>query len=126
MKLEKDKVYKVRHDRALFEEDFPRDYIIFSPTKDIFFPEDFFNGIKGYGKNFYKQFNTVFTICFDGKVLAPAGTSVDRCVVFLPLTQEDYEDIRKAIKMFSKIGKNCFYNRKLNKLIFNVKEGACI
>lgn len=119
MKLEKDKVYKVRHDRTLFEDDFQRDYIIFSPKKDVLIPDDFFTSGK-----FPRLFKTNFTVCFDETILyKDSSTSVDTDCAFLPLKLEDHDDIRKAVKL---IGNGCLYNRKLNKLVFNVKEGTCI
>lgn len=123
MILEKDKVYKVRHDRRMFEADFPRDYIIFSPKKDVLIPDDFFTSVKFPYRN-DRSFKTNFTVCFNETILyKDSSTSVDTDCVFLSLKLEDHDDIRKAVKL---IGNGCLYNRKLNKLIFDAKEGTCI
>ena len=61
MILEKDKVYKVRHDRCMFEDDFPRDYIIFSPKNNVFIPSDFFTSVKFPYRN-DRSFKTNFTV----------------------------------------------------------------
>lgn len=123
MILEKDKVYKVKHNRLMFEDDFPRDYIIFSPKKDVLIPDDFFTSVKFPYRN-DRSFTTNFTVCLDNTILYKgSSTSVGTDCAFLPLKLEDHDDIRKAVKL---IGNGCLYNRKLNKLIFNVKEGTCI
>lgn len=123
MILEKDKVYKVRHDRTLFEDNFPRDYIIFSPKNNVFIPDDFFTSLKWSHHN-DRSFKTNFTVCLDNTIICKdSSTSVGTDCAFLPLNLEDHDDIRKAVKL---IGNGCLYNRKLNKLIFDVKEGTCI
>ena len=123
MILEKDKVYKVKHNRLMFEDDFPRDYIIFSPKKDVLIPDDFFTSVKFPYRN-DRSFNTNFTVCLDNTILYKgSSTSVGTDCVFLPLKLEDHDDIRKAVKL---IGNGCLYNRKLNKLVFNAEKGTSI
>ncbi len=119
MILEKNKVYKVRHDRCMFEDDFPRDYIIFSPKKDVLIPDDFFTSVKWSRLN-DRSFNTNFTVCLDNTILYKgSSTSVGPDCAFLPLKLEDHDDIRKAVKL---IGNGCLYNRKLNRLVYNAKK----
>ena len=123
MILEKDKVYKVKHDRRMFEDDFPRDYIIFSPKKDVLIPDDFFTSVKFPYRN-DRSFKTNFTVCLDETILYKGSlTSVGTDCAFLPLKLEDHDDIRKAVKL---IGNGCLYNRKLNKLVFNAEKGTSI
>lgn len=123
MILEKDKVYKVKHDRSLFEDDFPRDYIIFSPKNDVLIPDDFFTSLK-WKRWDDRSFKTNFTVCFDNTILYKgSSTSVGSDCAFLPLKLEDHDDIRKAVKL---IGNGCLYNRKLNKLVFNAEKGTSI
>lgn len=123
MKLEKNKVYKVKHDRLMFEDNFPRDYIIFSPKKDVLIPDNFFTSTKWSYRN-DKSFMTNFTVCFDGTILyKSASTSVGTDCTFMPLKLEDYNDIKKAVEL---IGNGYLYNRKLNELILNAKKRTSI
>jgi hypothetical protein len=119
-KLEKDKVYKIKHDCNGY--DFSRDYIICSPVEDVDITNLDLACTMGGHIHKWKRFGCHFIVCFDGG-LEYKGTSgfIDDCS-FLPLNQKDFDEIRKAVKV---IGAK--YNRKLNKLIStNVEKGASI
>jgi hypothetical protein len=124
MILEKGKVYKIKH--YLFPDDgeFQRDYIIFSPMEDIVLADDFFCEKNIWVKYEGRSIFTLFTVCLSGTVIVEAekeernphgysSTGFDRFCKLLPLTDNDYNDIRKAIEM---LGGEYIYNRKLNEI----------
>jgi hypothetical protein len=132
MILEKGKVYKVHHIFA--PRDYDRDYIIFSPLDDVMLADDYFTEYK-MGMR-YESMNifTLFTVCFSGEVLVvseaetrnPHGystTGIDRFLKLLPLTDKDYDDIRKALLL---LGNGYKYNRKLNEIVYVAKNETSI
>ena len=112
--LEKDKVYKIKHEVNGFD----RDYIICSPIDDV----DIVN-LTTYtfgSRKKYRQFRCHFVVCFDGRINISNDNNDDAisgyfedCAV-LPLSTNDLEDIKKAM---IKLGEK--YNRKLNRVILN-------
>ena len=124
MILEKNKVYKIRHQLSSGE-NYKRNYLIFAPREDVILGDDYFYGDTltqwTYDRS-TKCFFTIFTCCFDGDILtmkdgAPpisCGAGIDRLCKFLPLTEYDYKDVRKAL---DKLGGKYLFNRKTNKLM---------
>lgn len=132
MKLEKGKVYKAKH--VLVPRGYDRDYIIFSPLDDVMLADDYFTefkmGIRYESMNIF----TLFTVCFSGDVLVaseaetrnPHGystTGIDRFLKLLPLTDKDYEDIRKVVDA---LGEGYKYNRKLNEIVYVAKNETSV
>jgi len=113
-KLEKDRVYKIKHT----VNGFYRDYIICSPINDV----DIVNlTTYAFGnRKKYRQFRCHFVVCFDGRINISNDNNDDAisayfedCVV-LPLSTNDLVDVRLAME---KLGGK--YNRKLNRVIVN-------
>ena len=128
MILEKGKVYKAKH--IFVPRNYERDYIIFSPLDDVMLADDYFTeytmGMRYDSMNIF----TLFTVCFSGGVIVaseaetlnPHGystTGIDRFSKLLPLTDKDYEDIRKVVDA---LGKGYKYNRKLNEIVYVAKN----
>lgn len=118
MIIEKDRIYKVLHSDVPFR----RDYIIFSPREDI----DLGGEIEEM--NWPRQIFTHFTVCFDGAILTkystnekgdsePSSTGIDRRCRLEKLTNADYDDIKRAMRL---LGNNHHYNRKLNKVVYGI------
>ena len=119
--LEKDKVYKIKHEVSGFD----RDYIICSPIDDV----DIVNlTTYAFGKRKkYRHFLCHFVVCFDGRINISNNDNddarsayFDDCTV-LPLLTNDLEDVRLAME---KLGEK--YNRKLNRVILNAEARTCI
>ena len=119
--LEKDKVYKIKHEVRGFD----RDYIICSPINDV----DIVNlTTYAFGsRKKYRQFRCHFVVCFDGRIIISNDNNDDStsgyfedCAV-LPLSTNDLVDVRLAME---KLGGK--YNRKLNRVILNAEERTCI
>jgi hypothetical protein len=128
MILEKGKVYKIYHMFA--PQEYGRDYIIFSPLDDVMLADDYFTeynmGIRCESMKIF----TLFTVCFSGEVLVateaetlnPHGystTGIDRFSKLIPLTDKDYDDIRKVVDA---LGEGYKYNRKLNEIVYVAKN----
>jgi hypothetical protein len=118
MILEKDKIYKVKHLNVHFRR---RNYIIFSPLENIVLNGEIDDMIP-------MTFRTHFTICFDGSIITKndvnakgdsnaSSTGMDKSCSMARLTNADYDDIRRAL---IKLGNNCHYNRKLNKIVYGI------
>lgn len=130
MVLKRGKVYKVKHPLVRQREyNYERDYIIFSPREDIILRDDYF-GVDPIPTKFtelvrleQKNLPTIFTVCFNGNVIVTkevknditqlSSTGIDRFCNIIPLKNEDYKDIRKAIGL---LGNRYKYNRKLNEI----------
>lgn len=120
MILEKDKVYKIRHEFWGNRHDDWRDYIICSPINDIDTEKLRFCSRFHYPTmERYTPFDCHFVICFDGTVIGEAAqtsfypqTSFFESCEVLPLDSKDLGDIRKVVTMLG-----IAYNRKLNKLV---------
>jgi hypothetical protein len=137
MKLEKNKVYKIKHPTV---HGYPhgRNYIICAFKNDIAINDNFFekyNPCK-WEKEIWvsSSIDTVFTSCFSGEIMIadtveadnPTGSSqtgISNFCTFLPIEEKDYEDIRKAIGM---LGKGYRYNRKLNIITYDTKSKTSI
>ena len=133
MKLEKNKVYKIKHPTV---HGYPhgRNYIICAFKNDIAINDNFFekyNPCK-WEKEIWvsSSIDTVFTSCFSGEIMIadtveddnPTGSSqtgISNFCTFLPIEEKDHEDIWKAIKA---LGGKYKYNRKLNKLIYEAES----
>ena len=114
--LEKDKVYKIKHEVSGFD----RDYIICSPINDV----DIVN-LTTYtfgNRKKYRPFRCHFVVCFDGRINIDDAISAysEDCAV-LPLSTNDLVDVRLAME---KLGEK--YNRKLNRVILNAEARTCI
>ena len=107
--LERHKVYKIKHYPNItpFEEDFPRDYIICSPRKDIKVIDE---------KHIY-EIPSHFIVCFDGTIInGNVSTSFRKCdnTIEQELNYNDLQDIKEAMTIIKRK-----YNRKLNKIVSN-------
>lgn len=104
LKLEKNKVYKIYHNPNLFEEAFPRDYLLISPKSDVVY------------ENFNIKFMCNFICCFDYDIVYDEITTVTSDCRCEPLNFKDLEEIKKAVE-----GSNgrYYYNRKLGMIIEN-------
>lgn len=132
MILEKGKVYKVKH---LFAPGYyERDYIIFSPKEDVILADDYFTDYKSRLRCESMNIFTLFTVCFSGDVIVvseaetrnPHGystTGIDRFIKIIPLTEKDYEDIRKVVDA---LGKGYKYNRRLNEIVYVAKNETSV
>lgn len=132
MKLEKNKVYKIKHPTV---HGYPHDrnYIICVFRNDITIEDNFFEKYNPCGREkeiFKRPLDTVFTSCFNGEIMIadtveadnPTGSSqtgITNFCTFLPIEERDYEDIWKAIRA---LGGKYKYNRKLNKLIYDAES----
>lgn len=118
MKLEKNKVYKIKH-VIKTNWGWDRDYILCSPANDV----QINDGELGI-RFFHFDFFTVFVVGFDGGINVktdkntPATTFFWDCVLE-EITPSDYKDIRKVIDKYN-ISHNdkMLYNRKKNCLVF--------
>ena len=115
MTLEKDKVYKVKHNSYFGR--CQRNEIIFSPINNVELPKGFFDVYSNCAP--IRSIDTHFTVCFDKTIrtkydIRGSQTGLDRNCVILDITDEDYSLIRKAIE---RLGYGYKYNRKLNKII---------
>jgi len=136
MKLEKNKVYKIKHP-TVHGYRHARDYIICAFKNDITIEDNFFEKYnpREREKEIWKRaIDTVFTSCFSGEIMIadtveadnPTGSSqtgISNFCIFLPIEEKDHEDIRKAIR---ELGSKYKYNRKLNKLVYEAKSGTHI
>jgi hypothetical protein len=136
MKLEKNKVYKIKHPNV---HGYPhgRNYIICAFKNDITIEDNFFkkyNPLEGEKEIWKHAIDTVFTSCFSGEIMIadtvepdnPTGSSqtgITNFCTFLPIEERDYEDIRKA--MYA-LGKGYRYNRKLNIITYDTKSKTSI
>ena len=118
MFLEKDKVYKVRHNTFTNPIGWVN-YIIFSPIYNVIIPDDFFD--KTVYKSAIRDISTHFTVCFDKNIITKYDGGIKKSVTglrhdceILDITNEDYPLIKEAME---KLGHGYKYNRKLNKLI---------
>ena len=130
MKLEKNKVYKIKHPTV---HGYPHDrnYIICAFKNDITIEDNFFEEYNpGKWEKFKRNIDTVFTSCFSGEIMIadtveadnPTGSSqtgISNFCTFLPIEEKDHEDIWKAIRA---LGGKYKYNRKLNKLIYEAES----
>jgi hypothetical protein len=77
---------------------------------------------------------TIFTVCFSGEIrteneiepMNPHGhssTGVDRFGRLLPLTNKDYEDLRRVV---DELGEGYKYNRKLNEIVYDSKSKTSV
>lgn len=118
-KLEKDKVYKIKHTHSY---DYERNYIICAPSEDVDIIH--LNGVGNLSDGLHKLriFPCHFIICFDGNIEIE-GTSgfFDDCEI-MPLEGKDYDDIKRGVG--GMVGTK--YNRKLNKLIYDTRKGQDI
>lgn len=119
MILEKDKVYKIRHDfREYYCPSKWRNYIICSPIKDIDTENLKLFSYLSLRKERYTNFDCHFVVCFDGKTTKTNRKDKDSQTAFyesceiMSLEEEDLNDVRKAVTMLG-----VKYNRKLNKLV---------
>lgn len=114
-KLEKDKVYKIKHKNV---HAFERNYIICAPSEDVDIVH--LNGVATLSDGLHKLriFPCHFIVCFDGNIEID-GTSgfFDDCEIML-LERKDYDDIKRGVVGI--VGTK--YNRKLNKLIYDTRE----
>jgi hypothetical protein len=127
MKLEKDKIYKIKHHFFYYS---GRDYIICAFKEDIEIQDDFFEEYNPKRREYFiGTYDTIFTCCFDGSIITkniieasnPYGSSqtgISNFCKILPIDEKDYKDIRKAIVALNGKYK---YNRKLNKLTYDIK-----
>ena len=105
--FEKDKIYKAIHTDVWGRK---RNYIIFSPLRDITF-----NRVS-------TTFKTHFTVCFDDTITTKydtdyAITGFDSSCKLGKLNNKDLADVRRAMRL---LGDSHHYNRKLNKLVYGV------
>ncbi len=110
MELEKNKVYKCVHTRTHFQTSFPRDYIIFAPSKNMAFDDTRL----GRATRELKPLCTVeceFLVDFYGETNVSATTTVFEDCHFEGLNIEDLKDIRRCLPNTFK------YNRRLKMLI---------
>lgn len=113
MILEKDKVYKIRHDFRGYYPSKWRNYIICSPIKDIDTENLKLLSYLSTRMERYTPFDCHFVICFNGTAIGKdAQTSFYESCEVLPLDSKDLGDIRKVVTMLG-----ITYNRKLNKLV---------
>lgn len=113
--LERNKVYKVVHERVFFSDFFNRDYIIFSPKNMCIIEE---NSIGKKHVPHLKQvvkIKCLFSIDFCGEACMNLDTSIFTDCHFEPLNTNDINDIKKAID--TRVLNGYKYNRKLNTLI---------
>ena len=111
MVLEKDKVYKIRHDVV----GYIREYVIVSPIANVDIENLKFAAHLSKGVERYTQFDCHFVVCFDGLIMANGkgcGSSFFETCKILPLEEKDLNDVRKAVTMLG-----AKYNRKLNKVV---------
>ena len=116
MILEKNKVYKVYHNPRSFEKQYPRDFLLICPIKDIVFDDGFLKGDKSnsWYSSKYKQFECLFIICFDGGYVFNHATCVTEDCYIKPLNEDDLKDIRKVLDGMCGEYK---FNRKLNMVV---------
>ena len=117
MVLEKDKVYKIKHENQEHHHVYGwRTYIICSPMRSI--DIDNLECIANLSKRErYTQFDCHFVVCFDGEIRTnregkDSETAFFESCEVIPLGEEDLNDVRKAVTMMG-----AKYNRKLNKLV---------
>lgn len=120
MVLERDKVYKVRHNTFTNPIGWTN-YIIFSPIYDVIIPDDFFDKTVYQSIGPIRDISTHFTVCFDKNICVKYDDGINKSVTglnhdceILDITNEDYPLIKEAME---KLGHGYKYNRKLNKLI---------
>lgn len=115
MILEKDKVYKIKHESQKDNHGW-RTYIICSPMRSI--DIDNLECIAYLSKRErYTQFKCHFVVCFDGSIMTDRERKDSQTAFFescevMPLEEKDLNDVRKAVTMMG-----AKYNRKLNKLV---------
>lgn len=115
MVLEKDKVYKIKHESQKDIHSW-RSYIICSPMRSI--DIDNLECIANLSKRErYTQFDCHFVVCFNGEIRTnregiDSQTAFFESCEVMPLEEEDLNDVRKAVTMMG-----AKYNRKLNKLV---------
>lgn len=110
--LEKDKVYKVVHERKFFGGDFPRDYIIFSPKNEYIINESSIGNKDVPWLSKVVQIKCLFTVDFCGEVAMGHTTTIFTDCHFEPLNSNDINDVKKVID--NGLVNGYKYNRKLN------------
>jgi hypothetical protein len=113
MILEKGKVYKIKHQRTHFGDDFLRDYILCCPSESVYVDETQLVITYPYLVNI-TSIECLFLIGFNELFYSDTKTTLFKDCSIEPLNEKDIAEIGKVVYS---IGHGYKYNRKLNKIV---------